>query len=385
MRRTELLGLRVDQVGSLLRPAALIDSFLSCAKGEITRSALDALVEQAVRDVVAKQEAIGFPIVTDGEYGRINWHVSFSQIEGWALDEASWRSFLANPAMRHEHERTNTLGADAVQSYKTPATARLRLLSNFPLGEYRRLAAVATAPAKAMLMGPDRVSQMCDLPASQPTYESADAFLADVVAVQSRMVGELVEAGCPYVQLDEPSYTGYVDRATLERMRASGEDPMANLRRAVRASNAVVADHVGKAVFGIHICRGNRASMWHREGTYDGIAEELFSTLRFDRLLLEYDTARAGGFEPLRFVPKGPPGQAPIVVLGLVTTKTGEVETVDALLRRIEEASRFIDTGQLALSPQCGFASGMSGNDLSHDQQWRKLEVILETARRVWH
>ena len=133
MRRAELLGLRVDQVGSLLRPASLIESFLSCAKGEITRSALDALVEQAVRDVVAKQQAIGFPVVTDGEYGRINWHVSFSQIEGWALDEASWRSFLANPAMRHEHERANTLGGDAVQSYQTPATARLRLLSNFPL------------------------------------------------------------------------------------------------------------------------------------------------------------------------------------------------------------------------------------------------------------
>ena len=141
MRRAELLGLRVDQVGSLLRPASLIDSFLSCAKGDITRSALDALVEQAVRDVVAKQQAIGFPVVTDGEYGRINWHVSFSQIEGWALDEASWRSFLANPAMRHEHERANTLGGDAVQSYQTPATARLRLLSNFPLREYRRVAA----------------------------------------------------------------------------------------------------------------------------------------------------------------------------------------------------------------------------------------------------
>jgi len=385
MRRTELLGLRVDQVGSLLRPASLIESFLSCAKGEITRSALDALVEQAIRDVVAKQQAIGFPIVTDGEFGRINWHVSFSRIEGWALDEASWRSFLANPAMRHEHEQANTLGADAVQSYQTPATARLKLLSNFPLGEYCRVAALATTPAKAMLMGPDRVSQMCDLPASKPTYESADAFLADVVAVQSRMVGELVEAGCPYVQLDEPSYTGYVDRATLERMRARGEDPMANLRRAIGASNAVIAGHASKAVFGIHICRGNRASMWHREGTYDGIAEELFSTLRFDRLLLEYDTARAGGFEPLRFVPKGPLDQAPIVVLGLVTTKTGEVETADALLRRIEEASRFIDVGQLAISPQCGFASGLSGNDLGHDQQWRKLEVILETARRVWH
>jgi 5-methyltetrahydropteroyltriglutamate--homocysteine methyltransferase len=378
----DFLALRVDQVGSLLRPASLIDAFLSCAKGDLSRVALDALVARAVRDVVTKQQAIGFPIVTDGEFGRINWHVSFSRIDGWTLDEASWRAFLANPAMRHAHERANTLGADAVESYKTPVTAKLELLSNFPLGEYRRLAAIATTPGKAMLMGPDRVSQMCDLPASKPAYDSAEAFLADVVAIQSHMVGELVEAGCPYVQLDEPSYTGYVDRATLERMRARGEDPMANLRRAIRASNAVVAPHAGKAVFGLHICRGNRASMWHREGTYDGIAEELFATLRFDRLLLEYDTARAGGFDPLRFVPKGPIG--PIVVLGLVTTKTGEVETVEALLRRIEEASRFIDIAQLAISPQCGFASGMSGNDLSEDRQWRKLEVILETARRAW-
>src|SRR4029453_894563 len=153
MRRTDLLGLRVDQVGSLLRPASLISSFLSCAKGDITRSALDALVEQAIRDVVARQQAIGFPIVTDGEFGRINWHVSFSQIEGWALDEASWRSFRANPAMRPAPQPANTPRAAAVQSYKTPATARLRLLSNFPLGEYRRLAAVATTPGKAMLMG----------------------------------------------------------------------------------------------------------------------------------------------------------------------------------------------------------------------------------------
>jgi 5-methyltetrahydropteroyltriglutamate--homocysteine methyltransferase len=379
MRRTELLGLRVDQVGSLLRPAALIDAFLSCAKGDITRSALDMLVEQAVRDVVAKQQAIGFPVVTDGEYGRINWHVSFSQIEGWALDEASWRSFLANPAMRHEHERANTLGGDAVQSYRTPATARLRLLSNFPLREYRRVAGLTSAPAKAMLMGPDRVSQMCDVPASKPVYDSADAFLADVVAVQSRMVGELVEAGCPYLQLDEPSYTGYVDRATLERMRARGEDPMANLRRAIAASNAVIAGHAGKAVFGIHICRGNRASMWHREGTYDGIAEELFSTLRFDRLLLEYDTARAGGFEPLRFVPKGK-----TVVLGLVTSKTGALESRDELKRRIDEASKFVDIDQLCLSPQCGFASTEEGNILAEEEQWAKLRMIVELADEIW-
>jgi 5-methyltetrahydropteroyltriglutamate--homocysteine methyltransferase len=372
-------SLRVDQVGSLLRPPWLIEAFLEHARGRLPRAALEEKITAAVAEVVAKQEAIGFPIVTDGEYARVNWQVSFGKIEGWAIDETSWRAFLANPSMRHEHEAPLSRGADAVETFRTPATAKLRLAENLPLAEYRRLSAIARTPGKAMLMGPDRVSQMCDLDASKPFYADADAFLADVVAIQAEMVGQLIEAGCPYVQLDEPSYTGYVDPPTLARMRARGEDPMANLRRAIAASNAVIAPHAGKAVFGIHICRGNRASMWHREGHYDPIAEELFGSLRFDRLLLEYDTERAGGFEPLRFVPKGP-----MVVLGLVTTKTGEVESVDALLRRIEEAARFIPVEQLAISPQCGFASGLSGNDLTEEQQWRKLEVVLETARRAF-
>ncbi|MCX7931504.1 MAG: hypothetical protein N2588_03040 [Rhodovarius sp.] len=371
--------LRVDQVGSLLRPPWLIAAFLDCAAGRLSREALAPMIERAVREVVAKQEALGFPIVTDGEYERVNWQVSFGRIEGWGIDEVSWRAFLANPSMRHEHEKPLSRGVDAVETFRTPATGKLRLVENLPLKEYRRLAAIARHPAKAMLMGPDRVSQMCDLDASRPFYPDADAFLADVVAIQSRMVGELIDAGCPYVQLDEPSYTGYVDAATLERMRARGEDPRANLRRAIAASNAVIAPHAGRAVFGIHICRGNRASMWHREGHYDPIAEELFGSLAFDRLLLEYDSDRAGGFSPLRFVPKGK-----MVVLGLVTTKTGELESVDALLRRIEEATRYIAPEQLAVSPQCGFASGLAGNDLTEDQQWRKLELVLETARRAF-
>jgi 5-methyltetrahydropteroyltriglutamate--homocysteine methyltransferase len=379
-RREDIRTLRVDQVGSLLRPRALIDDFLAHGQGRLARDELDRRIDDAIRAVVAQQEAIGFPIVTDGEFARISWQVSFATVRGWPLDEISWKNFVANPGMRAADERPNTRGRDAVESFKTPATERLRLTDNFPLAEYRRLAAVARTPAKAMIMGPDRVAQMCDIVASKPHYASAEEFLADVVKIQSDMVAGLVAAGCPYVQLDEPSYTGYVDRATLERMRARGEEPLANLRRAIAASNGAIAAHAGQAVFGIHVCRGNRASMWHREGTYDGIAEELFGALRFDRLLLEYDTARAGGFEPLRFVPRG----GPVVVLGLVTTKTGEVETVDSLRRRIEDAQRFIPLEQLAISPQCGFASGMAGNDLSEDQQWRKLEVLLETARKVW-
>ena len=371
--------LRVDQVGSLLRPQSLIDAFYSCGEGRISAAALGRMADDAIRAAVAKQEAIGLPIVTDGEYRRLNWQVSFSDVAGWDLWQGSWKNFLANPRNIYQDEKPLTRGKDAVKTFAVPATGKLALRDSFPLREFRFLQSVAKRPGKAMLMGPDRVAQMCDIPGSKPYYDSADAFLADVVRIQGRMVGELVAAGCGYVQLDEPSYTGYVDRDTLEGMKARGEDPMRNLARAIAASNEVISPYKGKAVFGIHICRGNRASMWHREGAYDGIAEALFSTLKFDRLLLEYDTARAGGFDPLRFVPKGP-----VVVLGLITTKTGEIESVDALVRRIEEAQRFIPVDQLALSPQCGFASGIAGNLLSEDAEWRKLEIMLETARRVW-
>ena len=371
--------MRTDQVGSLLRPEGLKAAFLRFGEGRLSEEGLRKAQDGAIREVVAKQEAHGVPVVTDGEYRRLNWQVSFSRVRGWDLWVGSWRHFLQSPDNRGAHEKPLTRGDDAVVSFRTPATARLELEESFPLGEYRFLKTVAKGPAKVTLMGPDRVCQMCDVERSRAVYAGADEFLADVVAIQRRMVGELVEAGCGYVQIDEPSYTGYVDPPTLERIRAHGEDPLRNLRRAIEADNAVIEGLKGKATFGLHICRGNRASMWHREGKYDDIAETLFGGLKFDRLLLEYDTERAGGFEPLRYVPKGA-----IAVLGLITTKTGRVETVDELRRRIEEASRFLPLEQLALSPQCGFASGIGGNLLTEDEQWRKLDVMLETARRVW-
>ena len=375
----DLKRIRTDQVGSLLRPRALIDAFLKFGRGEISEAELADEQDRAVNDVVARQEAAGLEVVTDGEYRRLNWQVSFSRVNGWDQTDRSLEGFVRNPSLVMEGETPHSRGADAVESFKMPADAKLALVENFPLKEYHYLTKVASVPAKAMIMGPDRVSQMCDIEASKPYYETSDAFLADVVKVEREIVGGLVEAGCPYVQLDEPSYTGYVDCPTLERIAARGEDPMANLNRAIDASNAVVEPYRGKAVFGLHICRGNRASMWHREGAYDGIAETLFGRLEFDRLLLEYDTERAGGFEPLRFVPKGVQ-----VVLGLVTTKRGDLEDVEELLHRIDDASRYIDPDQLALSPQCGFASGIAGNAITEDEQWRKLELIGETAARAW-
>ena len=374
--------MRTDHIGSFLRPQSLIEAFVSRGKNEIDDATLEKVQDAAIRDVVAKQEAVGLEVISDGEYRRLNWQVSFSDVEGWDLWEGSWRLFLQNPGHdAKEDEKPKTRGADAVEVFKVPATAKLRLSKNFPLKEYNSLKSATKNPAKAMIMGPDRVAQMCDIPNSGPSYETADAFLKDVTKIQNEMVGELVDAGCEYIQIDEPSYTGYVDKATLERIAARGEDPMKNLARAVDATNGAIVGHEGKACFGVHICRGNRASMWHREGTYEGIAEYLFANLKFDRLLLEYDSERAGGFEPLRYVPKG----GPTVVLGLITTKTGEVEMVDDLLARIDNAQRFIDVDQLAISPQCGFASGIGGNILSEDAQWRKLEIMQETAARVWN
>jgi 5-methyltetrahydropteroyltriglutamate--homocysteine methyltransferase len=188
----------------------------------------------------------------------------------------------------------------------------------------------------------------------------------------------VVDAGCPYVHIDAPSYTAYVDGPSRAQMTARGEDPDESFARGLRADNAVIAGFPGVTT-AIHLCRGNESSRWHREGTYDAIAERLFNELHHDRFLLEYDTERAGGFEPLRFVPKGK-----IVVLGLISTKVPETPNVDDLQRRIDEAARYLPLEQLAISPQCGFASSVVGNLISEDDQRRKLAAVVETARRVW-
>jgi 5-methyltetrahydropteroyltriglutamate--homocysteine methyltransferase len=192
------------------------------------------------------------------------------------------------------------------------------------------------------------------------------------------MIGGLAEAGCRYVHIDEPGFTAYADEASLRVLRERGEDPAAVMQRSVDANNALIQGFPG-VTFGVHLCRGNRESQWHREGTYDAIAEAVLGGLRYDRLLLEYDTERAGGFEPLRFV-----RDDAVVVLGLLTTKTGALEDADDVKRRIDEASAFVPVERLALSTQCGFASGIRGNLITEDEQWRKLELVLRVAQDVW-
>ncbi len=381
-----LESMRVDQVGSLLRPLFLKDMFVQHEQGSVSDEVLIQAQDEAIRQVIAKQDEHYLPIVTDGEFRRINFMASFANVAGYELWKSHWQrlpspdeqAFVNSAEQRQEREEKGGRGRDPMHSVRQPATQRLQLLSNQPLEEFRFAQRLTTTPVKVTLIGPDRITQRFAYEESQAFYTGVEEFVADVVAIERQMIAELVQAGCRYIQIDEPGYTAYIDEHEQQEMRARGEDPATTMERSIQADNAVIASfpHI---TFGVHICRGNRRSYWLREGAYDAIAEQLFNKLNHHRFLLEYDTERAGTFEPLRFVPKGK-----IVVLGLITTKTGRIETVDELLRRIEEASHYISIDQLALSPQCGFASEIGGNLLSEEDQWRKLDVMIETAAHVW-
>jgi 5-methyltetrahydropteroyltriglutamate--homocysteine methyltransferase len=369
----------VDQVGSLQRPARLKESFARHLQGKIGEAELRQAQDEAIREIIRAQQAHGLPIVTDGEFRRVHFMESFGEVAGMEL----WKGKLEEVIRALDEtaaalDGTTKRGTDPTLHTRRPVTQRLQLVRNRPLREFEFAQGVAARPVKVTLIDTDRIVQGYDAENSTACYADAEAFLADVIAVERRIVGELVAAGCRYVQIDGPSYTRYVDAESLAVMRSFGQDPGKNLERAIQADNAVIAGFP-ETVFGLHVCRGNRRSMWHREGAYDAIAEALFNGVRHQRLLLEYDTERAGSFEPLRFVPKDK-----VVVLGLITTKVGRVETVDQLKRRIEEAARYIPIEQLALSPQCGFASDIPGNHITEDEQWRKLDVMMQTAAQVW-
>ncbi|MGN6718372.1 MAG: hypothetical protein ACTHLX_13365, partial [Candidatus Binatia bacterium] len=264
---------------------------------------------------------------------------------------------------------------------------RLKLVRNLPLEEFRFAQTVATAPVKVTVLGPDRIAQRFKWEISLSVYQGLDDFVDHVVQIERQIIAELVNAGCKYIQIDAPGYTAYVDKISLQRMRSRGEDPERNFQRSIEADNALIEGFTG-VTFGIHICRGNARTIdpktgklvpqWHREGSYDAIAEKLFNTLQHQRILLEYDSERAGGFEPLRLVPKDK-----IIVLGLVSTKNSDMESVDDLKRRMDQASKFLPLDQLALSPQCGFG-GIDSKVLSENEMWQKLATIVRTAEQIW-
>ena len=373
MSPTQDTYFRLDQVGSLLRPEALKVAYARHGKGEINDQELAKAQDRSIKQLVAKQESRGVSILTDGEYRRLNFQDSFAESVAGFVPKKQTMQF----------QESRTVGGEALQrwvpdsgktdpalQYWRPITQRLNLARNVPLEEWRFASALTKKPVKVTLIATDRICENFQRQNAAGVYASAEEYRADVIAIERAIVKQLADEGCPYIQHDAPSYTAYVDAKSLERMRGLGIDPIKQMTQSIAADNAVI-DGVPGITFGIHLCRGNVRSMWHREGGYGAIAEILFNSLRHDRLLLEYDTERAGTFEPLRFVPKDK-----IVVLGLVSSKVPELENSDELKRRIDEASRYIPLEQLALSPQCGFSSNIVGNLITEDDQWRKLELI---------
>jgi methionine synthase II (cobalamin-independent) len=371
-----LRTLRFDNVGSMIRPPALVRLFAERAAGAIDEPQLRAGQEQAIRDLIAEQERRGHPLAVDGEFRRRVFTESFAEVEGLS----DWEESYARNSLGIGEREAGTEGRWSATSHqlRVPVTARLRLLRNRPCEHYALAQAQTGLPVKPTLVGVERIFQTLDLEGSRGLYADPYELLDDLVAVQREIVAGLRDAGCRYVHVDSPGFTAYVDRPSLARLRERGFDPMDLMSRAIEAENAVIADFP-ELTFGIHLCRGNQAGHWHREGPYDEIAEELFERLDHQRLLLEYDTERAGGFAPLRHVPA-----EKVAVLGLVTTKDARVEEASELLRRIEDASRFIDPRQIAISPQCGFESNVGTAVLGVDEQWAKLEVCLEVGRQVW-
>jgi 5-methyltetrahydropteroyltriglutamate--homocysteine methyltransferase len=378
----DLTRIRTDVVGSLLRPEYLKAAWRDHARGALDDAGLRAAEDRAIREAVALQEGLGLDVLTDGEFRRLNFQDSFGHaVAGYEVgpQDIGWhehRAETAPPLTRLNHPEGEVAGPAVAQ--RRPVQERLRLVRNQPLEEYQFVSSLTEVPSKVTLISPDRIQQRWDYARSAAVYNGFDAFLADVVAIERQIIQGVVDAGCPYVHIDAPSYTAYVDGPSRAQMTARGEDPDESFARGLRADNAVIAGFPGVTT-AIHLCRGNESSRWHREGTYDAIAERLFNELHHDRFLLEYDTERAGGFEPLRFVPKGK-----IVVLGLISTKVPETPNVDDLQRRIDEAARYLPLEQLAISPQCGFASSVVGNLISEDDQRCKLAAVVETARRVW-
>lgn len=363
---------RADQVGSLLRPAALLAARQDFQAGALTREQLRQAEDDAIRHVLGLQREAGIDVLSDGEFRRSGWGGGFMDtVEGLTFQEAaarpttSWKGAGAEVA-------NESLGPMPV------VTGALRMPGRFTATEAGFLAANASRPFKITLPSPTMMLSFWQAGRSEAAYASQDAMIDDLVGIYQREVAALVGDGVPYIQIDSLRYIDLIDER--RRMALQGRGVTSVLERILAADNAVLAKAKHPAVTrGVHICRGNHRSSWFGEGGYDAIAEALFAELDTDRFLLEFDDDRSGGFAPLRFVP---PGKT--VVLGLVTTKSGALEDPDHLVRRIDAATKYLPLDQLAISPQCGFASTQFGNLLTEEEEQRKLALVASTARRVW-
>ena len=367
---------RADNIGSLLRPPELLQARAAYREGKLQRDQLRDIEDRSILKALELQKAAGVEVFTDGEYRRDIFTADITQavdglVPGKVTVSFEWRG--AGSELAKESKEGNL---------QFVVGAKLRKKGRFTPGEAPFLKQHAPGPFKVCTPAAMQHAISRYKPGvTDEVYPTIHDMLQDVAMIMRDEVQALIDEGASYVQLDAPSYSTFFDPKRRASLQASGIDPVGALDAAIAADNAMIQDikRRPEVLIGIHFCRGNKRSAWGAEGSYEPIAEKAFSSLKMDRYLMEFDTERAGGFEPLRFVPKGR-----TVVLGLITTKEPQLESEDELLRRIEQASKYVPTENLALSTQCGFASAASGNLLSWDDMRRKLELVTKVARRVW-
>jgi len=360
--------IRAEQVGSLLRPQELLQARNQQRDGKLSLEELRNSEDDAIGRAIQKQRAIGIDVLSDGEMRRGSWLTDMAEaVDGFVQQKVmlDWKG----PGGGHEASTANAVGARLRKTRKLTGRELPFLLATAP-GEFK-----ITLPAPSNFMLASYKPGLTD--AFYPTH--AD-LLRDLIEIVRDDVQWLAGEGVTYIQLDAPYYSHYLNPEHRAQMEKEGRDPDRELDEGIAADNAALAGVARDEVtVAMHVCRGNSRSRWYSEGGYDAIAEKLFGTLDVDRFLLEYDDERSGGFEPLKRVPGGK-----TVVLGLVTTKQPKLESTDALRRRVDEAARYIPLENLAISPQCGFASVAAGNLISTDDQWRKMELVVEAARKIW-
>jgi len=355
-----------DHVGSLLRPARLHEARARAAAGEITAEDLRAVEDDCIRDVVALQEQAGLQAITDGEFRRTYWHFDFlSGFDGFELGRP-----LAAGTFKGLSEQPPT----------ALVTGPLRRSRPIMVDHFTYLAGLTGRTAKFTVPGPSMVHFRAGRAGIRTeVYPELEPFWSDLTAAYRAELGDLAANGCRYIQLDDISYAYLCDADVRARLVSEGEDPDALALTYATALNDAIRDLPTGVTTAIHMCRGNFQSTWIASGGYEPVAEIVFNTVKATALFMEYDSERAGGFEPLRFVPDDK-----VVVLGLVTTKTPGLESKDALKRRIDEATRYIDLERLCLSPQCGFSSTHHGNKITEQDEIAKLQLVVEVAEDVW-
>jgi 5-methyltetrahydropteroyltriglutamate--homocysteine methyltransferase len=362
---------RADHVGSLIRPDYLIQARERRQAGEISETELHEVQERAIREVVALQEGVGLKSVTDGEYNRGSWHTDF--LLRFANVEPSQSNYTTT---FHNEE-----GTFEGKPHTMRVTGKLSRPKPIFVDDFKFLKTVTKQTPKITIPSPSILHFRGGRDAiDTKAYPTIDEFYSDLAGVYAEEIGDLVEAGCRYLQIDETNFAYLCDPSLRAQVQTSiGEDPNDLPRVYARLINTAIAGRPDDMTVCMHVCRGNFAGRWVAEGGYEPVADVLFNEINVDGYFLEYDSARAGGFEPLRLLPKGKR-----VVLGLVTTKRGQIESADTLKRQIEEAAKFVDIDQLALSPQCGFSSGIGGNTMGIEEEKAKLRLVVEVAEAVW-